>query len=218
MGKLILKLDDLVVAEYPLKQGDMRIGRRADNDIVIDNLAVSGVHANVFTVGEDSFIDDLNSTNGTFINSRRINKHHLRHGDAIVIGKHTLTYVADDSTQPAEEADLQKTIVLDTPLPLAATPPAAKAPTAHTKPNAALFMLSGANSGKRIDLTKTVTNLGKTGKPAGTITRRDGAFILASTDSKEVLKLNGKPVRGQEPLRHGDIIQVSDARLQFYLK
>lgn len=109
MAQFIIKFNDQLIGEIPVKQGDMLIGRQPDSDLLIDNLAVSGRHANIFTVGEDSFLQDLGSTNGTFINGRRVTKAHLHPGDVITVGKHTVTYVND----PSEiSRDVAKTVVL----------------------------------------------------------------------------------------------------------
>jgi pSer/pThr/pTyr-binding forkhead associated (FHA) protein len=88
MAKLVVKFDNDVLDHVEIKQGDMKIGRKPGCDIHLDNLAVSGEHANIFTIGEDSFVQDMGSTNGTFINNKRITKHHLRNGDTVVIGKY----------------------------------------------------------------------------------------------------------------------------------
>jgi hypothetical protein len=224
MAKLIVKFNNEVVDHIELKQGDMKVGRRPGCEIFLDNLAVSGEHANIFTIGEDSFIQDLNSTNGTFINNKKITKHHLRNGDAVAIGKHTLVYLTD--TQAAAPQDFAKTVIIG---PAAVRQAAAEpaAPPLSAKPAAPkvelrgeLVILSGANSGKRIELTKAVTNLGKIGKRAGCITRTDEAFTLApSAEGGEIPKLNGRPVGNEgSPLKNGDVIEVAGTRLQFMAK
>lgn len=227
MAKLILKLDTEVIDHVELRQGDMKIGRKPGCDIFLDNLAVSGEHANIFTIGGDSFIQDLNSTNGTFINNKRITKHHLHVGDTIAIGKYALVYLTEQQKENREE--YAKTVVINpTPPPSvpaapapapgnAAWTPVRTAPSATT--NGALFILNGANSGRRIELTKTVTNLGKTGRHAGTITQTADGYMLAGGPDGEKPKLNGRAI-GEDgiKLRNGDIIEVSGTRLQFYQK
>jgi pSer/pThr/pTyr-binding forkhead associated (FHA) protein len=238
MAKLIIKFNNDVVDHIEIRQGDMKIGRKPGCDIVLDNLAVSGEHANVFTIGDDSFIQDLNSTNGTFINNKKITKHHLRQGDQVTIGKHTLVYMVTETVEeerPTE--DFAKTVIINpvarepavarapapapaavpVPAPLPDAPPAAGAQAAVA--HGALFILSGLNSGKRIELTKTVTNLGKTGRRAGTITRDSDGYLLASGTDEEPARLNGRPVPLEGArLKNGDIIEVAGTRLQFYLK
>jgi pSer/pThr/pTyr-binding forkhead associated (FHA) protein len=226
MAKLIVKLNNEVVDHIDVKQGDMKVGRRPGCEVHLDNLAVSGEHANIFTIGDDSFIQDLSSTNGTFINNKKITKHHLRNGDAVVIGKHTLVYLTDQAE--AAPQDFAKTVIINAaPRPAApapaAPPPVAPAAAVAAAPKGelkgALVILSGANSGKRIELTKSVTNLGKTGKRAGQITRTDDAFLLAPSEDGEIPKLNGRPVSNEGmALKNGDVIEVSGTRLQFLSK
>lgn len=218
MAKLIIKYNDDVVDHVELRQGDMKVGRKPGCDIFLDNLAVSGEHANIFTIGDDSFIQDMNSTNGTFINNKRVTKHHLRNGDTITIGKHALVYLNEQAraeTAPEGE-DYAKTVVI-TPPANPSVAPAAR--PAGIERQAALYVLNGVNSGKRIELTKAVTNLGKTGRHAGTITQKDGSYVLAGVGDTEKPKLNGRAIQETgAKLRNGDIIEVAGTRLQFYLK
>jgi len=227
MTKLIVKLNNEVVDHIDVKQGDMKVGRRPGCEVFLDNLSVSGEHANIFTIGDDSFIQDLNSTNGTFINNKKITKHHLRNGDAVVIGKHTLVYLTEQAA--ATPQDFAKTVIINpaamreamAAAPAAAAVAAKPAAAAMTKAEVrgALVILSGANSGKRIELTKSVTNLGKTGKRAGSITRTDEVFMLAPSEDGEAPKLNGRPVGSDgAALKNGDIIEVAGTRLQFLSK
>jgi pSer/pThr/pTyr-binding forkhead associated (FHA) protein len=221
MSKLIVKFNNDVVDHVDIKQGDMKIGRKPGCDVFLDNLAVSGEHANIFTIGEDSFVQDLGSTNGTFINNKRITKHHLRNGDQVMIGKHTLTYMSDQASKPNE--DFAKTVIINPSSQAAAAAPEPRPIPAPPPPppidrHGALFVLSGPNSGKRIELTKSVTNLGKVGKRAGTITRGREGYTLAPGED-EAPKLNGRQVTPNgDSLKNGDIIEVAGTRLQFYFK
>jgi pSer/pThr/pTyr-binding forkhead associated (FHA) protein len=104
-------MDNLVLKEIPLDKERITIGRKAQNDIQIDNLAISGVHAVVVTILNDSFLEDLDSTNGTFVNGQQIKKHFLQNSDVIELGKYRLKYVKDLSQQVAQE-DFEKTMVL----------------------------------------------------------------------------------------------------------
>jgi ribosome-associated protein YbcJ (S4-like RNA binding protein) len=229
MAKLIIKFNDVVIDQIVLKQGDVTVGRRPGSDIVLDNMAVSGNHASLFTIGDDSFIQDLNSTNGTLVNGKKITKHHLANGDVVSIGQHSLLYVNEKAARPSD--NLAKTVIITAPPSVEAPPPAAAAapssapagasiPDTTTKePKGSLFVLSGANSGKRIDLTMSITNLGKGGKRAGSIVRGARGYLLQPGDEGMLLKLNGKalPPKGED-LKNGDIIEIADARMQFYLK
>lgn len=234
MAKLIIKLNNEVVDHIELKQGDMKIGRKPGCEIVLDNLAVSGEHANIFTIGDDSFIQDLNSTNGTFINNKRVAKHHLRNGDTVGIGQHSLVFLQEAARSAVKSPggdDFAKTVVISPSAPSPSPAPARaadEAPAAAVvdpafnaadRQVAALFVLNGKITGKRIELTKAITNLGKTGRPAGVIARVGDGYLLRPAAESEKPKLNGREV-GEEgsKLRNGDIIEVVGTRLQFYLK
>jgi pSer/pThr/pTyr-binding forkhead associated (FHA) protein len=233
MAKIIIKFNNDVVDHVDLRQGDMKIGRKPGCEIQIDNLSVSGEHANIFTVGEDSFIQDLGSTNGTFISNKKITKHHLKNGDTVVIGKHSLIYLTESTRASRAPDEFAKTVIISPsrtvePKPAAPAPaPERAAITLETKPKeapamaerlGAIFVLSGVNSGKRIDLTKKITNLGSAGKRAGAITQTNDGFML-TPGADEVPKLNGQPIPHEgSKLKNGDVIEVAGTRLQFYLK
>jgi predicted component of type VI protein secretion system len=118
-AKLILSLDGVVIKEYPLNKERMTIGRKEHNDIAIDNLAVSGEHAAIVTILHDSFLEDLDSTNGLEVNGKPTKKHFLQNNDVIEIGKYKLKYINDQIVQTTP-ADFEKTMVLRTPLMQAA--------------------------------------------------------------------------------------------------
>ena len=106
MGKLVVSLDGVVIKEVQLTKDKTSLGRRPYNDIVIDNLAVSGEHAVLQMVGSDVFIEDLNSTNGTYINGRAVKKQLLQNNDTVEIGKYKIKYLVEDSS------DYEKTMIL----------------------------------------------------------------------------------------------------------
>jgi pSer/pThr/pTyr-binding forkhead associated (FHA) protein len=112
MAKLILSMDGLVLKEIPLSKERMTIGRKPQNDIQIDNLAISGEHAVIVTILNDSFLEDMNSTNGTFINGQAVKKHFLQNSDVIELGKYRLKYVAEMTQSASAPADFEKTMVL----------------------------------------------------------------------------------------------------------
>lgn len=130
MAKLILSMDGLVLKEVPLTKERTTIGRRPHNDVVIDNLAVSGEHAVIVTILNDSFLEDLGSTNGTMVNGQPIKKHFLQNNDMIELGKYKLKFIAEQPRQTSAN-DFEKTMVLRPgQMPKAPTPSAA--PPAHT--------------------------------------------------------------------------------------
>ncbi len=129
MAKLILSVDGTVLKEITLTKERMVLGRKPHNDIQVDNLAVSGEHAAIITILNDSFIEDLNSTNGTLVNGKPIKKHFLQNNDVIEIGKHKLKYF-NDAPVAASSADFEKTMIIRKPAASApATAAAAAAPT-----------------------------------------------------------------------------------------
>ena len=126
MAKLILSVDGQVLKEHVLSKERTLIGRKPHNDIQIDNLAVSGEHAAIITILNDSFIEDLGSTNGTMVNGKPVKKHFLQANDVIEIGKHKLKYFNDAPSQTSS-ADFEKTMIIRSPSKPAPPPPAAAA-------------------------------------------------------------------------------------------
>ena len=122
MAKLILSVDGQVLKEYQLSKERTLIGRKPHNDIQIDNLAVSGEHAAIITILNDSFIEDLGSTNGTMVNGKPVKKHFLQNNDVVEIGKHKLKYFNDAPTA-ATAADFEKTMIIRNPAKAAPPPP-----------------------------------------------------------------------------------------------
>src|SRR6185436_6080920 len=114
MAKLILSLDGQVIKEFTLTKERSTIGRKPHNDIQIDNLAVSGEHAIIMTILNDSFLEDLGSTNGTLVNGQSVKKHFLQSNDTIEIGKYKLKYV-NEVPATMSQAEFEKTMVLRTP-------------------------------------------------------------------------------------------------------
>ncbi len=115
MSHLVVTIDDKLLGEFPIEKEKVSIGRKPDNDICLNNLAISGYHSQIITVLDSSFLEDLNSTNGTYVNSRLVKKHALEDGDLIDIGNHRIRYVngTGEEKTPAENGDvLEKTIVL----------------------------------------------------------------------------------------------------------
>ncbi len=108
MARLVLSLDSQVMAEYNMNKERYTIGRLPDNDIRIDNPAVSGHHSLIINILNDSFLEDLNSTNGTYVNGKLIKKHALQHGDVVTVGHHQLRFVEDDEAQD----EFEKTMVI----------------------------------------------------------------------------------------------------------
>jgi predicted component of type VI protein secretion system len=217
----------------------MTVGRRATNDIHIDNLAVSGEHASILTIGNDSFLEDLDSTNGTLVNGKTIKKHVLQNGDVIEFGKFQLKYVSElapgmtNSGPPAE--DFEKTMIIRpsamksvipppaTPQP--APPPAAPAPAqaASAAPatasaaTAAIQVLTGPSAGKELVLNKALTTLGKPGVQVAVITKRPQGYFITHVEGQSFPSVNGISVGAQaHALQDHDVIELAGIKMEFY--
>ncbi len=244
MAKLILSMDGLVLKEILLNKERMTIGRKASNDIQIDNLAISGEHAAVVTILNDSFLEDLNSTNGTLVNGQPVKKHFLKNGDVVELGKYKLKYVAEQ-VQHAEAADFEKTMVIrqntlkSAPVEQAgaapATPaasankasdeaPAAAAAAPAAQPAAAVALgaiqiLNGANAGRELELTKTLTTLGKPGVQVAVIAKRPHGYFITHVEGASFPVLNGQVLDAQaHPLQDHDVIELAGIKMEFFLK
>lgn len=230
MGKLIVTYADGTTAEIPLDKERVTIGRHPDNDIPLPDKAVSGHHAVIITILKDSFLEDLDSTNGTLVNGRRVAKHPLADGDEIRIGRNTLRFVSDAG---AAEDDFEKTMVLKPGELLGGqireqvaeqAPPAAPAADAAQRPMVGkLRVASGPNQGKELKLTKALTTLGRPGVQVAAITRRaDGYYIVhvsgQAGGGKRPL-VNGQEIgTAAHPLRHEDLIELAGTRMHFLLE
>ncbi len=148
MARLILSLDNQVLAEYNMTKERYTVGRLPDNDVRIDNPAVSGHHSLIINILNDSFLEDLNSTNGTYVNGKLIKKHALQHGDVITIGHHQLRF-SDQQTNDTEQDEFEKTMVIPTGQQNAAQ--LAKAERAADKAAAAMRSADPAAAGVRLD-------------------------------------------------------------------
>ena len=234
MAKLILSMDGLVLKEITLTKERMTIGRRPTNDIQIDNLAISGEHAAVVTILNDSFLEDLNSTNGTLVNSQPIKKHFLKNGDIVELGKYKLKYITEQAQQA--DPDYEKTMVLRPNMlkPQAPTPPASPQsagefaaqrpqtpPIPPVAPQAlgAIQILNGANAGRELELTKTLTTLGKPGVQVAVIARRPQGYFVTHVEGEKFPALNGQSLDSQaHPLKDHDVIEIAGIKMEFFLK
>ena len=170
MAKLILSMDGLVLKEYTLTKERTTIGRKPHNDIQIDNLAVSGEHAVVVTILNDSFLEDLGSTNGTLVNGQQVKKHFLQHNDVVELGKYKLKYI-NEAPAASKAADFEKTMVLR---PGAMKPPApahAHAPApAHAQVQAQVQAQAPAPAAAQASAAAAPKSFGDTVvKPAGPV-------------------------------------------------
>ena len=230
MAKLILSMDGLVLKEIPLTKDRTTIGRRPSNDIQIDNLAISGEHAAVVTILNDSFLEDLNSTNGTLVNGQPVKKHFLKNGDVVELGKYKLKYIAEQATSAAEP-DYEKTMVLrhgemrQAPTVAVESVKSSVNPAvqsvAPVTPSAvgAIQLLNGANAGRELELTKSLTTLGKPGVQVAVIARRPQGYFITHVEGPTYPTVNGQQLGTQaHPLVDHDVIQIAGIKMEFFLK
>jgi hypothetical protein len=243
-------MDGLVLKEIPLTKERTTIGRKPHNDIQIDNLAISGEHSVIVTILNDSFLEDLNSTNGTYVNGQPIKKHFLQNNDVVELGKYKLKYINETPTQTTA-ADFEKTMVLrpdlmkktaeqtaakspsmsdtqvgmkavDThagmaPSPQAAAPAAPPPPPAM--PTGAIQILTGANAGKELELTKNLTTLGKPGVQVAVITRRPHGYFITHVEGASFPVVNGAALDSHpRELKDHDVIELASVKMEFFLK
>jgi len=229
MARLILSLDGAVLAEYNMNKERYTIGRLPDNDIRIDNPAVSGHHSLIINILNDSFLEDLNSTNGTYVNGKLIKKHALQHGDVITAGHHQLRFVEDDE---AQQDEFEKTMVIQ---PSARPVERVRAAVsdvnttasrrtlgngAPTIKKAKLQVLSGAFAGRELELTKALTTLGRPGVQVAAITRRSEGYFIVHVDAEgddNYPLVNGARIGAQaRKLVDNDVIQLAGVKMGFF--
>jgi pSer/pThr/pTyr-binding forkhead associated (FHA) protein len=225
MARLVLSLDGQMLAEYNMSRERYTIGRLPDNDIRIDNPAVSGHHALIINILNDSFLEDLNSTNGTYVNGKIIKKHALQHGDVVTVGHHALRFVDGESDEPADEFEKTMVIKPNEAASLlgsaAATAPAATPAIGGVLQKARLQVLSGQFAGRELELVKTLTTLGRPGVQVAAITRRsDGYYIVHVESGREgdYPLVNGTPIGPQaRRLQDNDVVQLAGVKMGFFL-
>src|SRR4051794_38062046 len=210
MPKMIVSIDGVVIKEVQLTKDRTSLGRRPYNDIVIDNLAVSGEHAVLQLTGNEVYLEDLNSTNGTYVNGKAVKKQLLQNNDTVEIGKYKIKFINE-----APGATFEKTMIFKPgmvpPMPAKPGAPAGApaAATAAAKPaggatgtataepaaNASIKVLSGAAAGREVPLVKVVTTIGKPGVAGGAPTKRPPRFVVPPVEGKKKPTPNAAPTR-----------------------
>lgn len=187
MPKVIVMVDDVVIREVLLTQERTTLGRRPYNDIVIDSLAVSGEHAVLQMEGDDIYLEDLHSTNGTYVNGKAINNCLLQNGDTIEMGKCKIRFVNEATDGNAVDAL-----------------------------HALIRVMSGAAAGRELALTKAVTTIGKPGLAVAAVSQRGHGFYVHHVEGAAQPTLNGLAI-GVEPaaLKDGDVIELAGIKMQF---
>jgi pSer/pThr/pTyr-binding forkhead associated (FHA) protein len=234
MARLVLSLDGQVMAEYNMNKERYTVGRLPDNDIRIDNAAVSGHHSLIINILNDSFLEDLNSTNGTYVNGKLIKKHALQHGDVITVGHHQLRFVEDDEAQdefektmviqpsqrPVDKIQTAAAVAEQAAPSLSATGTRRSLEGATAVKKAKLQVLSGAFAGRELELTKALTTLGRPGIQVAAITRRAEGYYIVHVDSGkdgDFPLVNGVPITAQATkLSDNDVIQLAGVKMGFF--
>ncbi len=192
MAKIIISRNEQVLQEVALELECTYIGRHPENHVVIAHRAVSARHASITVVGHERFIEDLGSTNGTFVNGQRIARRLLEDGDSIVIAKFQVDYLATEEVAPAAAA--------------------AEAVIGR------ILVSGGPNAGKTLTLTKPVSTMGKPGVQVAAISRQGGAYFISHTDGPTAPLLNGQPTSATPTrLVNGDRIDLAGTPMQFLL-
>jgi pSer/pThr/pTyr-binding forkhead associated (FHA) protein len=245
MAKLIFSLDNAILNEFPLENERTTIGRRPTNDIQIDNLAVSGEHAVILKMGDDFYIEDLESTNGTEVNAKLVKSHQLQPGDVIIFGKHQLKFISEAKSEeqnigdsafektlfirPNEVKDMMQSQTQTTPISVQLVTPA---PDSGAKALAAAFVadvpppviatgriqvLNGSSVGRELVLNKALTTLGKTGVQVAVITKRPLGYFVTHVEGKVFPIVNGNSTGAQAfELSDHDVIELAGVKMEFY--
>jgi len=232
MAKVLLKFKEAVIREIPFDQDVITIGRKADNDIVIDNQAVSGYHARIKKEGSKLFIEDTNSLNGTYINGQKISKGELHNGDVVLIGVHTLDVISEKERETEEKGfalrgrSMDETVVIG-----AEDQKKILASQDKEKPEilGGFIVIEGSTEKRDYLLKERVTTIGKEDgagihlkgffapKVAALINRRRDGYFITPAGGK-TLKVNGQKVDHKYDLKDGDIIEAGGLKLQYYVK
>ncbi len=210
MPSIIITLDGVIIRQVRLTKERTRLGRRPYNDVVIDNPAVSGEHAVLHLIGSDVYLEDLHSTNGTYVNARAIQRHALEHDDLIGIARYKIRYLAGDTPvlqdAPADGFAPSAPQTLSGGITQPATLPG-------TQP--LIRILSGRGAGGTLALRKVVTAIGQPGVAVAAVTRRQQGYVVAPVDG-DITLLNGQRLGdGAVALHHGDVLELGGTRLQF---
>jgi pSer/pThr/pTyr-binding forkhead associated (FHA) protein len=235
MPTLVLKFKEKTVGKYHLEKGEaLTIGRRENNDVVIENLAVSGHHAKIDSMDDGFLLTDLKSKNGSFVNKQLVSSHWLKHGDVIDIGKHTLVFAYEEGEPRPDDAPvgMDQTMIMDTEKyrEMMAKSPAKLEPQKPEKesPIGVLSFLAGGEG--EVKLSRKLTKIGKkptsdivvlglmVGQTAATISKRPNGYYLSYVAGISKPKVNGKTVKTSVMLKEFDVIEIGSAKMQFVHK
>jgi len=217
-AKLIMTLDGAILKEYPIKKDSLGIGRRHGNDIQVNDMTVSGRHALLTTLGGDTFVEDLGTTNGTMVNGNYINKLLLMHGDIIQVGSHQFTYFAEENAEyeptmfVKAEMDETRLFNKDKPVP----------DDMKGMPLGAAKLLNGPCANVVMEMRKPFNTIGYKGKTLAMIARGMEGYSISIFEDKggvsgsAIPLLNGEPVTEHSvKLQEHDILEISGFQMEF---
>jgi hypothetical protein len=209
MAKIILTVDGTVLKEVPLTKERNTIGRRANNDLVIDHVAISGQHAVIVAMNNDYFLEDLNSTNGTQVNGQPVKKHFLRDNDIINLAPYKVRFVTEESQSPKREPGKLIERAVGVAKDKDGEP-------ASTKQVACIRVLSGPSAGKEITLAKPLTTVGRPGVQVAVITHRKHGYFITHVEGNNFPVVNGESIGSNARLlKFDDIIDLSGTQMLF---
>ena len=210
MSKLTLSFKGKVLKVFPVLKGSMVLGSDSSCTICVDSLALQPQHAQIDTVDNDSVIRDLNTEDGTFIGTTKIEgMHPLKDGDVIRVGKHTLAYSFSEDITHETDAIAEKIIAEDEPVQM----------EGKEKTQGWLQIMNGSNLGKTMSLNKSMTNLGKPGISTAVITKRNDGYFISQLEGNHPLLIRNKELGDKShQLNDGDTIQIGNIKMQFYLE
>lgn len=217
MAKIILMADGAILQEMTLSKERITIGRRPSNDIVIDNLAISGQHAAITTILGDSFLEDLGSTNGTLVNGQPVKKHFLQDGDVIELAKYRIKYLAEPQRSgAASRGDAANTLTQDVQNTQVYN---RSEMHADDTLQASITIIGGSNSGREMRLTKALTTIGRPGIAVAAITRNPQGYAITHIEGDTHPSVNGQPIgSAAHALQDGDMLDLAGTAMQFNLK
>jgi pSer/pThr/pTyr-binding forkhead associated (FHA) protein len=245
MARLVMKFGNKILKEVSAGQGEISIGRSPNSSLVIDNPAVSHAHARIYKEADQLILEDFGSLNGTLVNGQRVHTARLKHGDSVVIGKHTILF--EDGGEPVAAAPSKAPA-----LPMGSKPRVSKIAetevlgTRERREFLQRLADAGENSQARVKVPTLIVRKGKTDqteyvltdkltvigkstmatirlrgwlapKVAAQITRRDDSSYFIGAAGK-VPRVNGRPVDRPVKLRPGDVIEVGRVRLEFQFR
>lgn len=228
MAKLVFLLDGNVIREYVIDKERLTIGRRASNDVHIDNLGISGQHAVIVTKEDGVYIEDLNSTNGTIVNKQKITKHMLVDGDLIKLGKYKLRYLQDTRINKPRDEGFQDTVLVvevqktDTsPVAVKQKATVVEQTSIETKRNiqqARLQILNGKDTDAILVLDKAIVKIGRPNEQLALVTKRAQGYFLSHIVGDQYPLVNGKPIDMHATLlSNDDEVELLGIKMRFCL-